>query len=98
MGTEVKRSGRETDHSPASSAEAKNEWSYISSPLYAFVVCWCRPYQAEVHVLRPGLAGFLCKCDVVEVAFGSVLSWAPRCEGMWVGAEVGFHAYLLLEP
>jgi hypothetical protein len=28
----VKRPGREVDHSPLSSDEAKNEWSYISTP------------------------------------------------------------------
>jgi len=29
--SEVKRPGRESDHSPTSSAEVKNAWSYISS-------------------------------------------------------------------
>jgi hypothetical protein len=28
----VKRPGRETDHSPLSSAEVKNAWSYTSTP------------------------------------------------------------------
>jgi hypothetical protein len=28
----VKRSGREADHSPPSSAEVKNAWSYTSTP------------------------------------------------------------------
>jgi hypothetical protein len=28
----VKRPGREADHSPPSSAEVKNEWSYNSAP------------------------------------------------------------------
>jgi hypothetical protein len=37
---EVKRPGRETDHSPTSRAEIKNAWSYTSIPQYAFVV-WC---------------------------------------------------------
>jgi hypothetical protein len=36
----VKRPGRESDHSPPSSAEVKNAWSYISTPQYAFVA-WC---------------------------------------------------------
>jgi hypothetical protein len=45
MGTEafslgVKRPGRESDHSPPSSAEVKNAWSYISTPQYAFMA-WC---------------------------------------------------------
>jgi hypothetical protein len=32
----VKRPGREADHSPPSSAEVKNAWSYISSPPIRF--------------------------------------------------------------
>jgi hypothetical protein len=42
MGTEgffpeVKRSGREADHSLQTSAEVKEMWIYTSAPLYAFV-------------------------------------------------------------
>jgi hypothetical protein len=33
----VNRAGREADHSPPSSAEAKNAWSYTSTPEYAFM-------------------------------------------------------------
>jgi hypothetical protein len=33
----VKRPGREADHSPPSSAETKNAWSYTSSPQYVFM-------------------------------------------------------------
>jgi hypothetical protein len=36
----VKRPGSETDHSPPSSAEIKNTWSYTSTPQYAFMA-WC---------------------------------------------------------
>jgi hypothetical protein len=36
----VKRLGREADHSPPSSAEVKNEWSYTSTPRYIFMA-WC---------------------------------------------------------
>jgi hypothetical protein len=32
----VKRPGREPDHS-SSSAEVKNQWNYISTPLHAFI-------------------------------------------------------------
>jgi hypothetical protein len=38
MGTRVKWPGREADHSPPSSAEVKNAWSYTSTPQYAFMV------------------------------------------------------------
>jgi hypothetical protein len=36
----VKRRGREADHSPPSSAEVKNAWSYTSTPQYVFMK-WC---------------------------------------------------------
>jgi hypothetical protein len=36
----VKRPGREADHSPPSSAEVKNVWSYISTPQYV-LMAWC---------------------------------------------------------
>jgi hypothetical protein len=35
----VKRPWREADHSPPSSAEVKNEWSYTPTAPYAFVAC-----------------------------------------------------------
>jgi hypothetical protein len=34
---EVKRPGRETDHSPPASDEVKKMWIYTSTPLYAFM-------------------------------------------------------------
>jgi len=36
----VKRPGREADHSPPSSAEVKNAWSYTSTPPHVFMT-WC---------------------------------------------------------
>jgi hypothetical protein len=36
----VKRQGREADHSPPASAEAKKMWIYTSTPPYAFMA-WC---------------------------------------------------------
>jgi hypothetical protein len=36
----VKRLGREANHSPPSSTEIKNAWSYTSIPLYVFMA-WC---------------------------------------------------------
>jgi hypothetical protein len=36
----IKRPGREADHSPPSSAEVKNAWSYNSTPKYVFMA-WC---------------------------------------------------------
>jgi hypothetical protein len=42
----VKRPGREADHSPPSSAELKTEWSYTSTPQYAFMA-WCSVKKAQ---------------------------------------------------
>jgi hypothetical protein len=36
----VKRPGREADHSPQSSAQVKNAWSYTLNPQYVFTA-WC---------------------------------------------------------
>jgi hypothetical protein len=40
LSLEVKRQGREADHSPPYSAEVKNVWSYNSTPQYVFMA-WC---------------------------------------------------------
>jgi hypothetical protein len=42
----VKVSGREADHSPSSSAEVKNAWSYTSAPQYTFMA-WCSVEKAR---------------------------------------------------
>jgi len=36
----VKQTGRETEHSPASSVEVDSAWSYTSTPPYVFMA-WC---------------------------------------------------------
>jgi hypothetical protein len=40
LSTVVKRLGPEADHSPPSSAEVKNAYSYTFVPLYVFMA-WC---------------------------------------------------------
>jgi hypothetical protein len=40
LSLELKRPGREANHSPPSSTEVKNEWSYTSTPPYVFMG-WC---------------------------------------------------------
>jgi len=44
---EVKRSGREADHAPQSSAGVNNAWSYTSIPQYSFMV-WCSVKQEKL--------------------------------------------------
>jgi hypothetical protein len=59
MGTKTLSPGHEADHSPSSSAEVKNAWSYTSTPPYTFMV-WCLmkstgtlPYHGYSHSLCP---------------------------------------------
>jgi hypothetical protein len=40
LSLKIKRPGREAYHSPPSSAEVKNAWSYTSTPQYA-CMAWC---------------------------------------------------------
>jgi hypothetical protein len=40
LSLEVRRPGREADHSPPFSAEVKNAWSYAFTPQYVFMA-WC---------------------------------------------------------
>jgi hypothetical protein len=48
---EIKRLGRKADHSPSSSAEVKNAWSYTSTPHYVFMG-WCLVKHREILPLR----------------------------------------------
>jgi hypothetical protein len=52
----VKRLGREADHSPPSSADVKNGWTYTSTPSYTFLGCkWTFPssLSPRPHVTQP---------------------------------------------
>jgi len=40
MGTRLKRTGRQVDHSPPSTTELKHTWNYTSTLQYAFMA-WC---------------------------------------------------------
>jgi hypothetical protein len=43
---ELKRPGREADHSPPTTGEVKKTWLYTSTPPYAFMA-WCLISQVE---------------------------------------------------
>jgi hypothetical protein len=45
----VKLPGRKGDHSPPSSAEVKNEWSYNFTYPYAFMACTCTNLTTMLH-------------------------------------------------
>jgi hypothetical protein len=54
----VKRPGREANHSPPSSAEVTNAWSYTSTPQYAFRL-WCLVNHSDNFTLYVYLYPFL---------------------------------------
>jgi hypothetical protein len=47
----VKRPGREADHSPPSSAEIKNTWSFTSTPHYAFTTWRSVKAQGQLYII-----------------------------------------------
>jgi hypothetical protein len=49
----VKRPRREADHSPPSSAEVTNAWSYTSAPQYVFTA-WCLVKHRDTFNLTSG--------------------------------------------
>jgi hypothetical protein len=57
---EVKRQGREADHSSSSSAAVRKAWSYISTPQYVFMQ-WCLVKHRDnftllhLHIICTGL-------------------------------------------
>jgi hypothetical protein len=57
----VKRPGREADHSPPSSAESKNEWSYTSTPYYASME-WCLKHRDNFTLLYLTLKSMYISC------------------------------------
>jgi hypothetical protein len=54
----VKRPEREDDHSPPSSAEVKNAWSYTSTPQYVFMV-WCLVKHRDNFMETEGSLSYL---------------------------------------
>jgi hypothetical protein len=46
----VKRPGREAIHSPPSSVEVKNAWSYASPPQYAFMAWFPVKAQGQLYL------------------------------------------------
>jgi hypothetical protein len=67
----LKRPGRETDHSPTSSTEVKNMWSYTSTLQYVFMA-WCLVKQSSVGiVLGYGLDD---RCSRIRFPAGAVNS------------------------
>jgi hypothetical protein len=64
----VKRPGREADHSPPSSAEVKNVWSYISTSQCAFMA-WCSVKHRDTlpYFTSPNLTLYICVSRLLYV-------------------------------
>jgi hypothetical protein len=54
LSPEIKRPGREANHTPPSNAEVKNAWSYKSTPPYVFMEWYLIKLRLSFHdmVLR----------------------------------------------
>jgi hypothetical protein len=55
----VKWSVRKTNNSPQSSAEVKNEWSYISTPQYTFISWYLVKHKDKFTFHHPNLYSHL---------------------------------------
>jgi hypothetical protein len=80
----VKRLGLEADHSPPSSVEVKNAWSYTSTPQYVFMA-WCLVKHRDNFTFYLVVQYISCvnilKCPVVVYILGKLtymfMSWFP---------------------
>jgi hypothetical protein len=74
----LKRPGREADHSPPSSAEVKNAWSYTSTPLYVFMA-WCLVKHRDNFIFT----FITLRCNSYDRSVGiATRLWAGR-SGFW---------------
>jgi hypothetical protein len=70
----VKWLGREADHSPSTSAEAKNAWSYNSTPQYAFMA-WNLVMQRDKFTSSlPSLLSVRSEADSKKTPYMAIVS------------------------
>jgi hypothetical protein len=101
----VKRPGREADHSPPSSTEVKNAWSYTSSPQYVFMA-WCLVKHMDrftfVTLLYPTkslivMTLFLSKMAALKFFVWHVQLWVIWCGGgIWWMCLTMMHKRILM--
>jgi hypothetical protein len=63
--SEVMRPGCEADHSPPSSTEVKNEWSYTSTPHYAFLTWYLLKHRVNFSFTLVTLMASVCQLSHV---------------------------------
>ena len=97
--TGIKRTGGEINHSPPSSVEIKNEWSYTSTPLYA-LMAWTgtilayklSPLSSLCVLFHPPLPLFLLfpfyLLPSFLLTFISFISIKPIPLQAWTGPDV----------
>jgi len=91
----VKQPKREADHSPLSSAEVKNAWSYTSDPQYAFIL-WCSVKAVWQHFYKwrnETSLGFLFEFWSPVIALGRV-STEPTLHSSMSWREANFTSTL----
>jgi hypothetical protein len=63
---EIKEAGGEIFHSPPSSSEVTNVWSYISTPPYVFMA-WCLVRREDNSSLNYGLLNHFSTQDAINL-------------------------------
>jgi hypothetical protein len=89
----VKRTGREADYWPPSSAEVKNACNYASIPQYAFMA-WCSVKAQGLYLtLRYLTLRYLtCICDAIVNKLWALLLFPFTMERHW------FYHFILVIP
>jgi hypothetical protein len=73
LSLEVKRPGCEADHSPPSSAEVKNAWSYNSTLQYTFIA-WYLVKLFYIDLIRYKFVSLM--LSPVPLIYNTVISWS----------------------
>jgi hypothetical protein len=75
LSLKVKRPKSEADHSPPSSAEIKNAWSYTSIPQYVFMA-WCLVKHRDNFTFNFYFRNLICKIKGEVSLYPSITKWS----------------------
>jgi hypothetical protein len=74
----IKQQGHEADHSPPSSAEVKNEWSYTPTPPYVFMVGTSVPFTFTNESVRHFSAVLFSQCPLEYPGLCFTYQWGSN--------------------
>jgi hypothetical protein len=73
----VKQPGREADHSPPSSVEVKNIWSYTSTQPYVFMA-WYLVKRKDFTFIKIGKSSYRADAIIFSFLSSEISTWRSR--------------------